>query len=378
MYVECIDTENGFVALRDEWESLRSRSHQRSVFMSHDWFSCCWRELKDGNQLRIFVVRDENVPLLIAPLMIRRVAETRIPVRALTFMEHPETQVCDLLVAPGDVKLKTLDVLFSHLAKVKGDDWQLLMLDKISSYSELCSFLQNYVAANVVVSSRIDLSHEALVLPLSGTWDDYLAGQSVRFRKTLRNIVNRVHRLGRIQINTYQGRESIGLAIEKIFAVSNASWKQESGVAITSSSKRMRFFEDLAIQNNTSQEFRIVTADLDGQAIASEIQIVDGNVVYAVRSDFDDRFADSSPGTFLQMEILKQLFGGECIEYHFGVGLNRYKFRWADERRQYMRFKLYRKGVFGRIMQLADRCEPMLEGMPIFQRLNAFITGKTV
>jgi CelD/BcsL family acetyltransferase involved in cellulose biosynthesis len=374
MRTECIDNESAFLAFRDDWEALRLRSANPSYFLSHDWVRCCWEELKSNHAMRVFVVHSGDRPVLVAPLMLSRLTDRRLPATSLTFMEHPETQVSDLLIAEGTDATRAVDELLRYLLTKRGGEWSLLLLDKVPSESPTRRYFRSSAGAGETAWES-EISHESLILSLDGSWQDYLAAQSPRFRKTLRNIVNRMGKLGRTDVRSYQGKLAADV-IEKLFSIADASWKLAAGVAITSSNWRMRFFKDLLEGAVTSEGIRIVILEVNGKPVASETQIIDRGVIYALRSDYDERYADSSPGTFLQMEILKELFNSDFTEYNFGVGLNPYKTRWTDERRQLMRFRLYNDTWYGRLLHTVYRCEPKLSQFLGGRLLNHLFAGK--
>ena len=137
------------------------------------------------------------------------------------------------------------------------------------------------------------------------------------------------------------------------------------------------FFEELLERQVTAQSAQIFILEVDGKPIASETQVIDGDVLYALRGDFDERYDDSSPGTFLQTEILQYFFNSSLSEYNFGVGLNPYKTRWAEKRRQLMRFRMYNQTLYGRFLHSVNRCEPMLANLPGARLLNNFLSGKS-
>jgi CelD/BcsL family acetyltransferase involved in cellulose biosynthesis len=301
---------------------------------------------------------------------------TRLPATSLTFIKHPETQIADLLISKETDGGHALNNWLHYLVTERAGEWSLLLLDKIPSDSQTARHF-NSSRNEAARSGELEISHESLIIPLTKGWEEYLAAQSPRFRKTLRNIVNRVQKLGRIDVRSYEGKCGAAEAIEKLFVVSDASWKVADGVAMTSSTKRMQFFKELSEGAGTAEGIRIVILEVDGKPVASETQIIDREVVYAVRSDYDERYADSSPGTFLQMGILQQLFASPYAEYNLGVGLNPYKSRWADERRQLVRFRRYNDTLYGRLLHSVHRCEPKLSQLPGARLLNGLFAGKS-
>ena len=378
MQIQCVDNEGDFLSLRNEWDALWRRSANPSYFLSHDWFRCCWQELQSTNSMRIFVVRNGTEPVLIAPCMRSRTIQTKLPVNLLSFIEHPETQVADLVCMSTPEAEGGFLTLIRYLLRELSSDWDLLAFNKIPSGSPLARWLER-IQDSSKTRCQLRAGHQALVIPLGGSWEQYLRTRSARFRKTMRNIVNRIQRMGSVEVKCYRAKDIAGDAIRKLFSVSDASWKVSNGVAITSSERRKRFFEDLFRDPVTAEGVRLWILEVNGDAIASETQVADGQTVYALRSDYDERHADSSPGVYLQMEILKELFGSSYQEYNFGVGLNPYKARWADQHVQLMNFRLYNETFYARLLQSMDQYKfSKISQFPGLRVLNGLFAGKSL
>ena len=353
MQVQCIDNDEAFLSLRHEWNALWRDSANPSYFSSHDWIRCCWQELRATRAMRILVVRHGSEPVVIAPWMRSRGSRNKLRVNLMTFIEHPESQVADLLCRATPESEQGFRALMRHLSRELSAEWDLLALDKIPKTSPIVHwFERTQLHSN---RSPQKSSSQVLVIPLGGSWDTYLSARSARFRKTLRNITNRIQRMGRVAVKCHRGDQLTAEAIGKLFSIADASWKLESGVAITSSKARKDFFEEVFRSGFTAEGIRIWILEVDGRAIASETQVVDGRTVYALRSDYDEQFGDGSPGVYLQMEILKNLFGGSYQEYNFGAGLNPYKARWTDQHAELMNFRLYNETLYGRLLQWIDQ-----------------------
>jgi CelD/BcsL family acetyltransferase involved in cellulose biosynthesis len=353
MEIECIQNEERFLDLRSEWDDLWRRSMTPSFFLSHGWVHCCWRELREDSEMRIFVVRDGNRPLLIAPLTKVRKVQMGFPVCHFTMFEHPEAQLADLIIENSDGAAAAVDALLKHLLTAQDYDWNLLLLDKIPSRSATMPLLLES-ARSLSAHVESHASHESLSIPLTGTWEQFLASRSSRLRKTLRNISNRMERLGKVEVKRYIGKDIGEQPLATVFRISDASWKVSEGVAITSYEARKRFFEDLIDISKGDAGVLIWILEVNNRSIASEIQIRDDKTIYAVRSDYDQEYADSSPGSYLQAEILKNLFGGGFLEYNFGLGLNAYKVHWTDNRSSLVKFAMYNRRLYSRVLRMFD------------------------
>jgi CelD/BcsL family acetyltransferase involved in cellulose biosynthesis len=354
MNIQCVQDYSGFLRLRDEWNSLWGQSKTASCFTSHDWIRCCWDELRLANKMRVFVVRRGTEPMIIAPWMRSRGYQHKLPVKRLTFIEHPESQIADILCADSPEAKDGFKQLLTYLRRERSNDWQLLALNKVAHDSPVVQWLDH--PAHLGQNLRpVQCTYPVFIVPLIGTWEDYLRSKSSRFRKTLRNIVNRIERMGNVAIHCHEGTELAVATLQKLFSIADASWKLASGVAVTSSEGRRRFFEEVLRSSTIAEHMRIWFLEVNGQAVASEIQVVDRGTVYALRSDYDEKYADSSPGVYLQLEILKKLFGGDHQVYNFGVGLNPYKARWAEHTAGLVNYRIYNGTLYSRLLEVIDR-----------------------
>lgn len=313
---------------------------------------------------------------LVAPLMRSRRSERGVPAHWLTFIEHPEAQIADVLYPAQRAGRDALVALLHHLQQ-QCKDWNVLALDKLPCDSPTVDHLRNMLSSS---EPHWDMhpSHEAYYLPLQGTWEQYLNSRSTRFRKTLRNIVNRVERIGaQTRVNRYVGAALDSQVLHKVFSVSDSSWKLGDGIAMTSKEPRMRFFEDIVSNPRQQKAIQIWLLEVDSMPIASETQVIDGPTVYAIRSDYDEKYADASPGVYLQMEILKQLFTDPHEVYNFGVGLNPYKARWTEDRLSLMKFKAYNTGLYGRLLRRIHQYDPeSLQRIPGLKSLHNYLAGR--
>ena len=370
MEIQCVDNQSDFLSLREDWNTVWKVSHRPSYFLTHEWIRFCWEELRSNNAMRIFVVRDGSKPVLIAPWMRSNGWRKKLPVKLLGFIDHPESQLADVICLPTVDANEGISVLFRYLREEVSAEWDLIAFDKLPQGSPLVQWLRS---ARPYASDRNQRqsSCPVFVIPLGGSWEEYLSGRSTRFRKTLRNIANRVQRLGNAEVTCYSGKELSADITQQLFSISDASWKLTSGVAMTSSYERKRFFEELLRNLVTAENVRVWFLHVNGTAIASEIQVVDGTTIYALRSDYDERFSDSSPGVYLQMEILKSVFGGAHGEYNFGVGLNPYKARWTDQTVELLSFRLFNESYYGQLLRLIDQCK--LEFPSFFKASHTFV-----
>ena len=102
--------------------------------------------------------------------------------------------------------------------------------------------------------------------------------------------------------------------------------------------------------------------NLNNQPIAYEYHLTYKGKVHALRSSFDKNFKGLSPGSFLDYQIIKQLYQrGDICEYDMGGNADFYKLRWTKHYRKHQTVYIFRKEIYSRILYFLDnKLTPLL------------------
>ena len=338
-----------FRSLQPAWLEVVKATGQDSPFMSHDWFSCCWQAVQPEKKPEIIVVEDGGGPVAILPFMRSRSAVRGLPVRVLSLLECPDTPFLDLLIA-GDQK----KVIETFLRDQHGrSDWDIIRFQKIPVQSPVQKSLEAVLAGrNSWREAGRDLSP---VLDLRGSWEEFYAAKTQRFRKTIRNIQNRLERAGALEVEEQRAVDPDSPFFAELLEVSRQSWKAEQGLAMATMPRMPEFFRELTRLASRNGWLRIWLLRLNGHAVATEYQIQANGVVHALRSDFAYGVREFSPGAYLNFRIVQGLFeSGDVTRYDMGPGTNDYKLRWASGSQETTRLEIYRESFYGRLLRTIE------------------------
>jgi CelD/BcsL family acetyltransferase involved in cellulose biosynthesis len=362
-----IQQRDEFLALEKEWDALLECSGMSSPFLSHAWFQCCLEAYGGGKTPAIMTVLDGGRLVGVAPCWRYHDPMRGVPLRRLGFMTCPDTPFCDLIVAPErrSEVIRTFVNLFCREGK-QGSDVVTFDLWWVQS-PNFKEFHGQLKASSIVC--HLERASQNPFVPLSGTWSGFMESKSQRFRKTYRNVTNRVQRLGNIEVICELNNDS-GTVMDSVLAVSAKGWKHQEGLAITSSTEARRFFERLTDIGARKGWLMVWLLRLDGVPIAMEYDLVSGKTVYALRSDFDERYKEHSPGSYLEYEIMKRLLADGFVEYNTGPGLNAYKLKWTNTAREHVRMHLFGKTARGRWCQASETVF-----IPMIKRVKALCGG---
>jgi CelD/BcsL family acetyltransferase involved in cellulose biosynthesis len=348
--VRWIDTLEGFEALAPIWHSIATESGQTSPFLSHEWFGCCWRAAGANRRPEVLLAEDSAGPIAMVPLVRWSGTLHGLPVRFVGMLNAPDTAFADWLIVG-----RPEPVIEAVLADLVGQrDWDVLALNGLPAASLTLKALHAWLPGHYRWQSVSPL--RSPYLNTTGTWAEFWAGTSQRFKKTVRNVRNRLAKAGTVSIEEHRTVSPDSSVFADLLAVSERSWKAPRNLAIATMPEMPGFFRELTAHASRRGWLRLWIMRLDGRAVASEYQLEADGRVHALRADIDASLPeDLSPGTHLTAEIVRALFARETVyEYDMGLGDNEYKSRWASDAHELGRLRIFRPGVYGTLLHTVE------------------------
>jgi CelD/BcsL family acetyltransferase involved in cellulose biosynthesis len=333
-------------ALAPVWSDIAAQSGLTSPFLSHDWFTCCWKAVPAGRRPEIVLVEDEQSPVAVIPLALRTERLHGLPVRTLAFLDSPDTPLMDIphVGESGPVIEAFLDHVTSRA------DWDVLRLQKLPVASPTLKTLEETLPGRFPWLRAGSVSSPYLAI--EGSWTAFYAAKSQRFKKTARNTQNRLERAGQVTVEEHRAVDPASVLFREALEITRRSWKADRGVAIATMERMPEFFRELTRRATEHGWLSLWLLRLDGRAIAMEYQLRADGKVHALRADYHAEYRELSPGSALNFAIARSLFErGDVHEYEMGPGLNQYKLRWASGSHECVSLKVYRGTRYARFLQ---------------------------
>jgi CelD/BcsL family acetyltransferase involved in cellulose biosynthesis len=349
--IETVTTDDAFAALQPAWNELVDRTTVDSVFLRHEWFAAAWAWRRHDAKLRILVARDGDAIIAILPLIAARTRDTR---RVCALLTVPDTQRCDLIVAPEAVESASY-ALAKCIASQR--DWDVLILDYLTPDGPILGHLAAQLT-RLGVRTIVEERGRNPCIPLAGTWSAYWTSRSRSLKKACNLATNRLEKAGAVRIEHAgpgemtdpQFDRATGAAID----ISRRSWKQETGNSLDHEAPG-DFIRSLSDAARRQGWLSVWLAYLDERPVAMEYQLVYRGMVHALRADFDADLERTSPGSYLFRHLLERMFGSGNSLYLMGPGENAYKTRWATDGDPLGRSWSYNRTIKGRFAYWFDR-----------------------
>ena len=354
--IRLIQREEDLLAMEAEWNRLVAASGRDLPFLRHEWFASWWRAF--GAAARPCVAAEFRGSELagLAPLLRRGMVLRGVPVRGVTFLANQDSPRCEVIVEPGR-EAAAGPLVRAALERAR---WDVLLLENVAA---------DWPGLSALTRALAGLGRGLLVRPglsspylrFRGPDDSAESRLSSKARKTLRNIRNRVRRLGGV------ARELDGPdVIERIEPVMRASWKFREGKTPANRADRWAFFRDLTPRARALGWLRVWGLFLQGRPAAFEYHLAHGGVETALLADYDAGLARVSPGACLDAEILGELPGRGITEYDMAGSADPYKLKWRPAIREHRRILVFNRTAAGRFLHLVEtvlvpRLRPLLD-----------------
>lgn len=355
--IETVTTDDAFAALRPAWNDLAGRMAVDSVFLRHEWFAAAWAWRRHDAKLRILVVRDRDAIIAILPLIAARSHDSR---RVCALLTVPDTQRCDLIVAPEAVESASYALARCIAAQ---RDWDVLILDYLAPDGSIVGHLAAQLT-RLGVRTVVEERGRNPCIPLAGTWSAYWASRSRSLKKACNLATNRLERAGTVRVEHAGPGDMTDPEYDRVTGaaidISRRSWKQETGNSLDHEAPG-DFIRSLSDAARREGWLSVWLAFLDERPVAMEYQLVYRGTVHALRADFDAELERTSPGSYLFRHLLERMFGNGNSLYLMGPGENAYKTRWATDGHLLYRTFTYNRTLAGRATYWKDhRVKPLL------------------
>jgi CelD/BcsL family acetyltransferase involved in cellulose biosynthesis len=293
--------------LREDWTRLAAASG--NVFATWEWNELWWRNYGRGRKLRVAVSRRDDVDAIV-PLFVW----SERPLRIMRLIGHGHGDLLGPICRHDDVN--TAEQALRRA--LEADQHDVFIGDWVAGDRDWARTL----GGRVVRRTGYPILRSA-----NGPWDEFLASQSQRFRKTLRNSRNRLERAHEV-IYRYADAASLDRDLDTAFHLHRARFRTHSCFFCGDHERFQRDFAALALER---EWLRLLLLELDGEPVSFEYGFLFQNAHFAYQGGWDPARARHSVGFLAEIESIRRAFEEGATEYRFLGGEEGYKYRFPIE-----------------------------------------------
>lgn len=339
-----------FDALAAEWDALDS------LGVSDPCTSLAWTSalltshVEDSDTVFAVVLRSQGRVVAIVPALMRRERVLgSFDIAALDLL-------CDLTPSHSDLlrdedRPDIVPAFFDAIATLPCR-WDVLRIRRLLEASTVSLQVAEYLPRSGL-GFRIRREQPAFMLELAGSYEEFLASRSAKFRNYLRRKTRQLESLGRLRIARAGNDLSVADAFEQLLAIEVRSWKHGHGTAISAVSRQREFYRLLCEGAHRSRRLHLMLMYLGDVPIAFNLGIVIADRYSYLKTSFDERLRQASPATVLRARLVESLIADGIQTLDFPGQPYQWERQWAETlrwRRSVVVFNRTPRGMLYRLL----------------------------
>lgn len=334
-------------AVGREWNRLATLGG--SPFLTHEWISSWWEALGDGELLCALLRAPDGSLCAGACCRLAPAGELTAP----TDSDHGY-----------DWDVVAVDPIWRReawqaIARFGAKRLQLAPLpDRPDAAGAACDALRS--AGYRIVRNRAEVSP---CLPLPGSWDELLGSVSHNLRRQWRRSRRALDRDGGLVLRTTRTEADLERDLGVFLQLEASGWKGRAGTAIVCDPRAEHLYRSFARAAARQGWLRLSILESGGTPVAAAYGCVFAGRAFRLKSGFDERYADHSPGMVLVGEELRRSIEEGVREYDFLGSAQFHKLRWGSQTRARIVVRGYRGAATLPAYAYRRRVRPLLGGL---------------
>jgi len=309
MNVREINSVQELTSLQQVWSDLLARTPQACFFQSLDWLQTYWKHFGETQKLRILVIEEEEEVNGILPLVVR---QEWTKVGPLNYLTYPLDYWGSFYGPIGADPDQTLKAGLEYLKKV-GIDADVLELRWISDELSESDRVEHLLKSAQFSPLRSDLDSTSVV-NFSGTWEDYLASRTSKWRNNYRRWIRQLNELGEVKHVRYRPVAGDDTArceeyYEECLRIASASWQGESSTGTTLTHDVVApFLKEMHQVAARCGGLDLNLLYLEERAVAFAYNYYYAGHVYGLRIGYDPTVKCKGAGNLLYAKMIEDSF----------------------------------------------------------------------
>ena len=178
-------------------------------------------------------------------------------------------------------------------------------------------------------------------LSLPGSWDELLATKPKKFRYKLRKRNELLENSTSLQLKWFTSKEDCSVLLDAMLMVERNSWKSNAGLSINDNEREKRYYELLLPVLASKNAMFANVLYVDGAPIAYNLCCFWCNWVGQMKTSFDVRYSELSPGLMVIDSAIKHSIAIGADEFDFLGDAAQHKLAWSKKSRAHSDYFVY-------------------------------------
>lgn len=298
--ISVLNDGTGFKAMASEIESLIQLCIEFNIFYEPWMLAAAFDCLMPMGVIFVVIRHVRDGITGIFPFQLER-RFRGLPVKALKSWRHPYCFLCTPLVSRSHSR-GTIGALLSWFES-KQAPAKLVEWDFISGDDRFFSLLEAEMRRRPAWVSHALSYLRAVFKPQEST----TTGLSGKHLKELRRLERRLADEGQCSYRVMEAGEPVQTWIDRFLELEGSGWKGRESTALASKDSSRAFFSECVLAAAERNRVQMLSIEINGIPIAMKCNFISGDVAFAFKIAYDERYSKYSPGVLLELFNMRNL-----------------------------------------------------------------------
>ncbi len=324
--ITCVEDDDRFRALKEEWANLHDACPDSTPFNSWEWLFSWWQTYGTAKQLCLVTCRLDGRLVGIAPLHLARervAVGVSVCVMRMIGDGSADSDYLDFVIRP-DVRSNVASVLCEWMVSDSRPD--VLEFRELPQRSLLPPTFRR-LAERRKLSLRVE--HGLCgVVNLPKTFDEFLQSRQSRFRTKLRALLKKLDN-GSFHVETQVAPRALRRRLRSLFALHQARWLGAGAQGVFSHRAKRDFYAHFVPRFARRGWLRLYSLRSGNSYLAHQLCFGLRGVTYLLQEGFDTSDRSASYGQMLRAAVMRHLIERGESRYDFLGGMAKHKQDWG-------------------------------------------------
>ncbi len=326
--IEQVTDIEQFCSLREPWNALLQKSHDKNVFLTWEWLFTWWQHYGNGKELRIFVIREADRIIGIAPLMQTKYGQGIINIDVIENLCAVNCDYSGIILT--ERRHESVAVLLGYLEKLIRDNNVIVRMSHIPEKSSFVSALrEQYPAFSKSLSLNERLISSCPYITLPATWEEYFQTLSRNRRGILRRAMRSLQKDHTVEFKKYENNESLQDKLQVLFDFHKERWQKRNISSKFSRPEAREFYVDVSQAFYQSNLLNLSYLNIDGETVSIIWGFNYDGKYYYMTPAFNLSYSDYGVGNVHMMKLIEDAIHIGLSEFDFLKGTEAHKSHWT-------------------------------------------------
>jgi len=312
------------------WEQILQQNPTLSIFSTPEWLRAWWEAFGSNRRLIVLVFSDSNGRVIgLAPMYSEITKHTLFGhIRELRLVGDGsgDSDNLDLILRSGEEK-RCVAAFLGWIARNRNAG--ICALNTLPANSLAAKELQFQLEAEKWSVRHTTTANSVVPLPVAS--ESYLESLPPKFRRQIARCRRRAESLYQVRLRRCESESEIPLVLDALYCLHQKRWNSVREPGSFLSTERRDLYARMAKAFFDRGWLELWSLELNGRAVAVQMNFRYRDCIYALQEGFDTDFADLRVGFILRAATLENFISRGATAYDFLGGFNAQKQRWGAQ-----------------------------------------------